>query len=134
MVRLAIIGNAGLPQLLASTAWLTGSVVAAVVLTARVIHLARKRIVITAQKNFLTVVHSSPMTREKRQEWPRNEIAAIRLGYASRQLFTEKGLALCLFTKEGRRVNVFAGDEEDELRWLATVLRQTLSVPANSSP
>ncbi|HEV3144787.1 MAG TPA: hypothetical protein VGZ47_12935, partial [Gemmataceae bacterium] len=101
MVRLAIIGNAGLPQLLASTAWLTGSVVAAVVLTARVIHLARKRIVITAQKNFLTVVHSSPMTREKRQEWPRNEIAAIRLGYASRQLFTEKGLALCLFTKEG---------------------------------
>jgi len=128
--RLAVIPKASVEQITVAVFWLAASIIVAALLAARVLHLAQQRTVITVQNGVHTVARSSPVARQKQQEWSRSDIAAIRLDYASRQMQTEKGRAVCLFTNDGRRINLITGDDEDEMRWLATMLRQALNVPA----
>jgi hypothetical protein len=129
-VRLAVAGPGDGPGAAGVAAWLLGSGAPASVLALWLARRARRRTTLLVTEAALAVVRSGSLLRERRQEWPRAEMVALRLGPAVPSPRGGKGFALRLWLRDGRAVNVLTGDDEAELRWLATVLRQALHVPA----
>jgi hypothetical protein len=129
-VRVAVAGPAGAGEVGGVIAWLLGSGALAWLLVVWVVRRARCRTTLVANEKGLTVVRSAPLRRPRRQEWPRDGMVALRFGIASPTPQGGKGFALRLHTKDGGAVNVLTGDDDAELRWLATVLREALRVPA----
>jgi hypothetical protein len=128
--RVAVVGPAGAAEVASVLAWLLGSAALAALLALWVVRRARGRTTVRADDKGLAVVRSAPLLRPRREEWPRDGMVALRLGPAWPVPHGGKGFALRLHTKDGRAVNVLTGDDEAELRWLATVLREALRVPA----
>jgi hypothetical protein len=113
-------------------AWLLVSGVLAAVLVGWVVRRAGCRTTLRADEKGLAVVRSGPLLHPQRQEWARAGMTALRLGPAVPAAHGGKGFALRVHTRDGRAVNVLTGDDDAELRWLATVLREALHLPAVS--
>jgi hypothetical protein len=128
--RVVVVGSSGAAEVAAVVTWLLGSGTLAAILAAWVVRRAGCRTTLRADEKGLAVVRSGPLLRPQRQEWPRATVAALRLGTAVPGAHGGKGFALRLHTRDGRAVNVLTGDDDAELRWLATVLRRALRVPA----
>lgn len=83
----------------------------------------RPRATLSVRAELLVVTEMTPRGRV-RHEWRRQEIAAIRCGSADWHDRSRKELQVYL--RDGRLAGILRGRETDELRWLATVLRQAL--------
>ncbi len=66
----------------------------------------------------------------KQREWATSEIAAIRAGPSGMEVNDRPVIELQIHPIAGKKAGFLAGRDEQELRWLATRLRQTLKVPA----
>jgi hypothetical protein len=66
----------------------------------------------------------------KQLEWSRGEVAAIRADASGMEVNHRPVLELQIHPVAGKKVSLLAGRDEVELRWMATRLRQPLSVPA----
>ena len=67
-------------------------------------------------------------TKERR--WDRDEIAAIRADRSNMEVNDRPVIELQIQPRTGKKTGLLAGRNEQELRWLATRLRQALQVPA----
>jgi hypothetical protein len=68
--------------------------------------------------------------RTRRYEWPRAQIRAIRAAYRPSRYDHRPVLELQILSRGAQTVGLFSGRDHAELRWVATVLRQALQVPA----
>jgi hypothetical protein len=130
VLSLAVDRAASPEEVAGLTECLLVSTAVAALLGVWVVRRAGCRTILRASANGLTVVRSGLLRLPRRQEWPRDQVAAVRLGPAVPQPYGGKGLALRLILRDGRSLNILTGDDEVELRWLATVLRQALGVTA----
>jgi hypothetical protein len=128
--RLAVVGPPDPGEVAGTVAWLLGSIALAIILVLWVVRRGRCRTELFVTEKALAVVRSGPLAGTERREWPRGEVAALRVGTAVPVPHGGKGFALRVWLRDGRAVNVLTADDEAEVRWLATVLRQTLGVPA----
>jgi hypothetical protein len=69
-------------------------------------------------------------TRERR--WRAGEIRAIRVGSSGMEVNDAPVLELQVVPREGRKIGLFSERSDDELRWIATLLRRELGVPSES--
>jgi hypothetical protein len=65
----------------------------------------------------------------KHWDWPREEIGAIRVAGSGMKVNNRPVLELQVHPLAGKKVGLFAGRDEDELRWMAFELRRALGVP-----
>jgi hypothetical protein len=83
---------------------------------------------------FLAVVGPALMILQtgifgsKRREWPRQEIARIRVGPSGATFNDEHLLELQLYPKKHRKVGFLRDRDDRELQWLAALLRQALNL------
>jgi hypothetical protein len=64
----------------------------------------------------------------RRRQWQRAGVADVRIGRAWGE-FEDANCDLQVHLKDGKIVRVLPGYGDQELQWLATVLRRTLRVP-----
>jgi hypothetical protein len=69
----------------------------------------------------------------KQHEWSRDEIAAIRADRSGMEVNNRPVIELQIHPRAGKKVGLLAGQNENELRWMATRLRRTLNVPARNT-
>ena len=91
---------------------------------------AKTVIVLSVSEAKLTYHREGPLWANKHREWPRTEIAAVRVGPPK---VSQKGVdrkAVYVHLSGGREQWLVETSRVQEMRWLATILRQTLGVPA----
>lgn len=66
----------------------------------------------------------------RRWIWPREELAAVRVGPSKVEVINERLPELQVVPLRGKKVGLFVGRDREELLWLATQLRSVLRVPA----
>jgi hypothetical protein len=93
------------------------------------VNLGRRRATLTAGKSGLTIVQSGPFGT-KRREFRREEIAAVRADTSNVEVNNRRVLELQIHPVTGKKVGLLVNREADELRWMATELRNALGVPA----
>jgi hypothetical protein len=93
------------------------------------VNLGRRRATLTAGQSGLTVVQTGPFG-VKRREFLRGDIAAIRADASSVMVNHARVLELQIHPLTGKKLGLFAGRDAGELRWMATELRNALSVKA----
>ncbi len=92
-------------------------------------HMARRQTVLAVVGDQLLILLTGPL-RSQRYEWPRSDIADIRVDEGDRFVFGGRRLMeLQVVPKRGKPVGLLAGRADTELQWLATVLRHALGVP-----
>lgn len=69
----------------------------------------------------------------KRHEWTRADLAAIRADASGMGVNERPVIELQVHPRGGKKVGLLAGRDEEELRWMATRLRQALAVPARET-
>lgn len=69
----------------------------------------------------------------KRQEWIRSDLSAIRAAAGNMKVNDHPVMELQIHPRSGKKLGLLAGRNENELRWLASRLRQALKVPARST-
>jgi hypothetical protein len=69
----------------------------------------------------------------KKWEWNRDDIAAIRADASGITVNNVPVIELQIHPARGGKAGFFAGRDEQELRWMASELRQALKLPAKGS-
>jgi hypothetical protein len=104
---------------------------------------ARRWTVLDVSDDRLTVVQTS-IFASTRHEWPGADIIDIRTGSCTRQdENTDEDsesampvwgveIELQVHQKTGKKFGLLLGRDEQELRWLATMLRRALRIPSTS--
>jgi hypothetical protein len=93
------------------------------------INMGRRRATLTAEGGRLRI-ETKGLFGARQQEWSRGDIAAIRADASNIEVNHRRLLELEIHPVMGKKVGLLAGRDENELRWLATRLRQALDVPA----
>ncbi len=92
------------------------------------INRGRRRAVLAIVGDRLMVFQSG-IFGGKRGEWSRAQIARVCAGPSGEETNSQPVLELQIHPQQGKKFGLLAGRETDELRWLASVLRQALHVP-----
>jgi hypothetical protein len=92
------------------------------------VYLGTRRAELAVAGNRLLVVHTSSRGVE-RHEWQRDELAAIYVGASKASSNGKPLMQLHIVPRGGKKFSCFAGRDEQELAWIATVLRDALDVP-----
>ena len=95
------------------------------VMLARAIHMGRRRAVLTAFGDKLGLEQTGPFG-SKEKEWLRDELADLRTGPSGTTVGVAPIIELQIVSRDSGKVGLFAGRDDEELRWLATVLRRAL--------
>lgn len=95
-----------------------------------VVHNLRRWTVLAVNHQRLGVLETGGWVPERQRIFARDQIAAVRTGPGRIGQRGKDIIELYLFFKDGNKVGLLAGRDNAELRWLATVLRQALQVPA----
>jgi len=66
-------------------------------------------------------------------QWHRGELAAVRMDASGMKVNDEPVPELRIEPTAGKKVGLMAGRDEQELRWVATLLRRQLALPARRS-
>jgi hypothetical protein len=66
----------------------------------------------------------------KRREWTRADLVAIRADASGMEVNDRPVIELQFHPRDGKKVGLLAGHDEQELRWMATRLRRVMNVPA----
>lgn len=99
-------------------------------LMAKAVSMGRRRATLTAGNSGLTVVQIGPFG-DKRREFRRGEIAAVRADASGMAVNDVPIIELQIHPVTGKKVGLFAGRDAGELRWMATELRHALGVGAD---
>lgn len=67
---------------------------------------------------------------KRRMQWHRGELAAVRMDASGMKVNDEPVPELRIEPTAGKKVGLMAGRDEQELRWVATLLRRQLALPA----
>jgi hypothetical protein len=93
-------------------------------------HARSRWTVLAASAEGLGVLWTGGPFKPCEKYFPRAQIAAIRVGAGSNGGGRNQDIReLYIYFTDGKQFGLFCGRAHDELRWLATVLRQTLQVP-----
>jgi len=93
------------------------------------INLGRRRAEVVVESGRLRV-ETKGLLGTKQWEWSRDQIAAIRADRSGMEVNHKPVIELQVHPSGGKKVGLLAGQDETELRWMATRLRQVLHVPA----
>ncbi|HVM46679.1 MAG TPA: hypothetical protein VMU04_01565 [Candidatus Acidoferrum sp.] len=102
--------------------WLAG-----LVMLALAIHLGRRRVTFTAGHSGLTVVKSGPFGT-RRLDFQRAAIADVSAGPSNWQVNHRPVPELQVRLATGKKIGFLAARDKDELRWIATELRNALGL------
>jgi hypothetical protein len=80
--------------------------------------------------NRFAAITTRPLFGAWPQDWPRSQIAAIRSDLVVEAGAKGEYLGLLIRLTDAESSSFLSGRDPDELRWLATVLRRELGVPA----
>lgn len=114
--------------LIISIFWLAGAV-----LMVSAINMGRRRAAFMVEGDQLRIAHSS-LFGTKMSAWSREELKSIHIGPSSMAMNDVPVLELQIEPCTGKKVGLFAGREEEELRWIATTLRQSLHLKTKKDP
>jgi len=89
------------------------------------INMGRRQAVLAVVDGTL-MIYQTGLFGAKRNEWPKDAVAAIRTGPSGMEVNEVPVLELQIQSKREKKVGLLAGRNVDELRWLATVLRRAL--------
>ena len=98
-------------------------------LMAFVVNLGRRTAELVVEGSRLHV-ETKGLFGAKQLTWTREELAAIRVDRSNMEVNNRPVLELQIHPRTGKKVGLLAGRDEEELRWLATKLRQALQLPA----
>jgi hypothetical protein len=76
----------------------------------------------------LLVTHGS-VFGNKQHQWPADQLQAIRVGPSGTSVNGKPLMQLHIVPRAGRRLGLFTGRKDEELRWLASLLRAALGTP-----
>ena len=93
------------------------------------VHMTIHRAEIAVAGDRLLVIRTG-LFGTKRNEWARDELAAIRAGASGSKLNNDSFMQLQIVPKTDKQVALLTGRDERELAWLATLLRRALALPA----
>jgi hypothetical protein len=96
---------------------------------AAAINMSRRTATFTVEGGCLRVETKS-LFGTKQLEWSSGEVAAIRADASNIEVNHRRLFELQIHPVTGKKVSLLAGRDENELRWMATRLRQALNVPA----
>jgi hypothetical protein len=111
-----------------SVFWLIG-----LALLVGAIHMGTRRAVLAVVGDELLVMQTG-IFGKKEHHWKRTELNDIRTGPSGMSVNNQQILELHILPKLGPKLGMLAGRENDELAWLATVLRRTLKLPKEDDP
>ena len=114
------------PYLMIALFWLIG---VATILGA--INMGRRRATLIVESGRLALTQTG-IWGTKHRMWERGEIAAIRADKSGMEMNDRPVIELQIHPVAGKKAGFFGGRDDDELRWIATELRQALDVPASS--
>jgi hypothetical protein len=89
------------------------------------INMGRRRAVLAVVDDTV-MIYQAGLFRAKRHEWPAGAIAEIRTGPSGMTVNNVPVPELQIHPKDGNKLGLLAGRDVNELRWLATMLRQAL--------
>lgn len=92
------------------------------------INLGRRRAAIAIAGGTLMVIQKG-LFRTKQREWPLEHIGAIDAGPSGVEVNDRPLLELQIFDQDGDKFAVLGGRSDDELQWLAGVLREATGAP-----
>jgi len=95
------------------------------------IHMGRRRAVLAVVGGRLLVLQSG-LFGSKRREWGREEIADLCTGPSGMEVNDKPVPELQVYLPKGEKVGLLGGRSEEELQWLATVLRRALKIASRS--
>jgi hypothetical protein len=95
------------------------------------IHMGRMRTLIVSAKGRLALRRISPL-RRKEETWAIPEILAVRIGPSGMEVNDRPVPELQIHLRSGRKVGLLAERSDEEIRWLAWLIRQRLNVPAQA--
>lgn len=92
------------------------------------IYMARRRAIIDLIDKPATalLIGRSSIFGTKLQDWPAAEIAAVRVGESGTEVNDRPLMQLQIVLVGGKKHGFFTGRDEDELQWLASLLRREL--------
>lgn len=94
------------------------------------INMGKRRAVLAVVGNNTLLAMQTGIFGGKRQEWQRDQIADIRPGPSGMEVNDIPVMELQIQPSQGKKFCMLAGRDQEELAWLATVLRRALRVPA----
>ena len=94
------------------------------------IHMGRRRAVLDVIGDTLLVTESG-LFGTKQHEWPADQIRDVRMGFSGMKVNNKPVMQLRIQPVAGEKLGIFTGRKKDELRWLATTLRQALGMNVN---
>ena len=98
-------------------------------LVAAAVHLKRRHTVIAVTAGRLMTMQTG-LFGTKQREWPAEEILAIQIGRSGVEVNNKPLNQLQITEGSGRKTGLLTGQSDDELYWIASELRQALSMPA----
>lgn len=105
--------------------------VVAVAALAGAVQMGRRRAVLAVVGDRLMLLQTGPFGT-KRREWRRTQLADVLTGPSGMSVNGVPVMELQVLPRGEGKVGLLGGREESELRWLATVLRKALKIPADS--
>jgi hypothetical protein len=98
-----------------------------VLMLAGAVQMGRRRAVLAVVGDRLLVLQSGPLGSKPR-DWSQNQLADIRTGPSGMKSGDIPVIELQVVLRDGKHVDLLSGHDEEELRWLATVLKRALKV------
>jgi hypothetical protein len=93
------------------------------------INMGRRRALLIVSTSDLRIAQET-LFGKKAWAWSGEELRAVRIDRSGMEVNYRPVLELQIHPATGKKVGLFAGRDELELQWLATVLRQRLNLPA----
>lgn len=93
------------------------------------IQMGRRRAILSAGRDGVSIVVAG-IFGTKRLDWTPQQIRFIRTGPSGMEMNNQPVIELQIHTDDGKKKGFLAGRDVDELKWLATRLRQEVAVPA----
>jgi hypothetical protein len=98
-------------------------------LGACVAHVCRRWTVLAVSGDSLSVLRTGGLLPPRERHWQRAAIREIRMGLSPARRRAQELCALYVYFHDGKKVGTCCGRDDNELAWLATILRQALHVP-----
>lgn len=102
--------------------WLVG-----IGMLAGAVNMGRRRAMLLVENGRLSVAQSG-IFGAKKWDWNRDDIAAVRADASGMEINNTPVIDLQIHLSKGRKVGLFAGRDERELRWMAAELRRALEL------
>ncbi|HEY2883450.1 MAG TPA: hypothetical protein VGJ15_13475 [Pirellulales bacterium] len=100
-----------------------------IALLVAVVHMGRREAALAVAGDQLLVIQKS-IFGKKRRQWSHADIASIGAGPSGMKVNNVPVTELQIRSIRGKKFGLLAGQPNDDLEWIATILRQCLNLPA----